>query len=197
MLEAGNYSVTISDSLGCVSSVNFVVAEPEAIALVVDTIIHESGAGENGAVQITVTGGTPPYMYDWILNNNTISTDQNPDGLTMGEYIVNVVDANGCAFQSDTIIVQGITAVKNVVSKINISIVPNPVSNFTILSWDKDVSINTVEIWSVQGAKVIGYKLSNNSIRQFTINTEYLTQGLYYVVAAGHAGKGVLKLVKI
>ena len=49
--------------------------------------------GNNGAINLAVSGGTAPYTYDW----STGATTQNISGLASGSYTVTVTDANGCA----------------------------------------------------------------------------------------------------
>lgn len=87
-LPAGNYTVYITDTLGCMDSVRVTVAEPQAMTIT-DTIVHPScnGSGD-GSISITVNGGTPGYNYSW--GSNQLS------GLTQGSYTVTVTDTNNC-----------------------------------------------------------------------------------------------------
>lgn len=54
----------------------------------------------NAAIDITVTGGTPPYTYAWTTSDGVIPAGQEDDedltGLVSGTYTVVVTDANGC-----------------------------------------------------------------------------------------------------
>lgn len=97
-LIAGTYDVTITDSNGCTTEVNNIaVNEPTMMMLsgvVTDATVF---GGSDGAIDLTVTGGTSPYMFDWD-NDNTIG-DSDPEdinGLTEGTYTVVVTDNNGC-----------------------------------------------------------------------------------------------------
>ncbi|MCX7768388.1 MAG: PKD domain-containing protein, partial [Flavobacteriales bacterium] len=49
----------------------------------------------NGAIQVQVTGGTPPYSYSW----NQGPGGSNPTGLCAGTYTVTVTDNNGLTAQ--------------------------------------------------------------------------------------------------
>ena len=52
----------------------------------------------NGEIDITVTGGTVNYSYQWSKQGDTnySATSQDITGLTPGTYTVVVTDANGC-----------------------------------------------------------------------------------------------------
>ncbi len=48
-------------------------------------------ADANGSIQLSTTGGTPPYTYEW---DNMMASGSNPTGLTAGTYVATVTDAN-------------------------------------------------------------------------------------------------------
>ncbi|MEP7165120.1 MAG: T9SS type A sorting domain-containing protein [Ferruginibacter sp.] len=48
----------------------------------------------DGAINITVLGGTAPYTYSWVWNGSvTFSTTEDVTGLIVGSYVVTVTDA--------------------------------------------------------------------------------------------------------
>ena len=55
----------------------------------------------DGAINLTVSGGTPIYTYNW---GGGITT-QNRTGLAVGTYTVTVTDANGCTASASTTLV--------------------------------------------------------------------------------------------
>ena len=93
-LSGGTYSVTITDGNACVTSLTYVVDEPsEALALAASTTDELCNGDGQGAINLTVTGGTAPYTYQW----NTGQNVEDIAGLNQGVYQVTVVDANGCS----------------------------------------------------------------------------------------------------
>lgn len=104
-LIAGNYTVVVTDSNGCVSAaVSEDVNEFNNTSITLDSQTNVScNGGSDGSAQITVTGDTP-FTFQWIditdPLNPIISTDQNPTGLHAAEYIVTATSSTGCATSS-------------------------------------------------------------------------------------------------
>ncbi len=89
-LDAGSYSVTVTDSKGCTANASFVVGTTET-----DITVSASGTnvkckdGSDGAIQVTVSGGCPPYIFAWSGN----LSGQNPQNLKAGVYSITVSDS--------------------------------------------------------------------------------------------------------
>jgi gliding motility-associated-like protein len=54
----------------------------------------------NGAINLTVNSGTPPFTYAWTGPNSFASDIEDPVNLAPGTYNVTVTDANGCTSNS-------------------------------------------------------------------------------------------------
>jgi hypothetical protein len=91
-LAGGNYSVNIIDGNGATVQLSAAVFEPTAI-MVTGAVSPLSCGATNGAIALTVEGGTAPYSYSW----SNGSTEKDLSGLTAGTYQVIVTDANACA----------------------------------------------------------------------------------------------------
>ena len=70
-------------------------------APVLSTVVTQVGCSNpnSGAINLTVSAGTPPYTYDW-SNDGPENPDNDPQdlsGLAVGTYTVTVTDAAGCS----------------------------------------------------------------------------------------------------
>jgi hypothetical protein len=100
-LVPGTYTVTVTDSKGCTATASCPINEPSEVDIYYVTVIHLLCHGDqNGSIQTSVTGGTPPYSYAW----SSGQSGANLSGLSGGTYILTVTDANGCT-DIETIIV--------------------------------------------------------------------------------------------
>jgi gliding motility-associated-like protein len=91
---AGSYSVTVTDSKNCQATATVLIPQPSAALQIVSAKTDVSCYGSHdGEVNITPSGGTPPYSFEW--NNN--SAQQNQIGLLAGTYVVTATDVNGCS----------------------------------------------------------------------------------------------------
>jgi hypothetical protein len=101
-LPAGDYDVLITDLNGCNTTITVTIAEPDELLL--DTLPTEVNCygGSDGTIDLTVTGGTAPFNYNW-SNGDVI---QDVSGLLIGVYSVTVTDDNGCMAITQTTIVQ-------------------------------------------------------------------------------------------
>jgi hypothetical protein len=101
-LTAGNYTVTVTDSAGCVTVKQITVESPTAIETSVQINNSVSCFGlTNGSAVAIVTGGTAPFSYAW----NNGETADTAFALPQGNAIVTVTDSNGCQFLDTAVIV--------------------------------------------------------------------------------------------
>jgi len=93
-IPAGLYHVTVSDGNGCsvVDSVFIGNNGGPSVSLVsTNTLCNNDPSGQ---ISTNVSGGTAPYTYLW--DDGSTQTTATATGLTVGTYLVQVSDNNGC-----------------------------------------------------------------------------------------------------
>lgn len=95
-LGAGNYTVTVSDVNGCTGTAVATVGTPNGPSTSASQTNVSCASGTNGAVNLTVTGGTFPITFIWSNGAQT----EDLSGVAAGSYTVTVNDANNCSFVS-------------------------------------------------------------------------------------------------
>ncbi|MCD6367152.1 MAG: choice-of-anchor L domain-containing protein, partial [Bacteroidales bacterium] len=96
-LSSGNYTVTITDSNGCIVIGSAILNEPQqALQLSLSTVDASCNGFSDGNITSTTIGGTAPYSYNWD-NGQTTANNQN---ITAGTYCVTVTDAHNCTINN-------------------------------------------------------------------------------------------------
>lgn len=91
-LSVGSYSVTITDNHNCSTTATASISQPTALNVNVNATNISCYGRNDGAVSISVSGGTEPYDYQW----NGQTAEANPTNLSAGNYSLVVTDANTC-----------------------------------------------------------------------------------------------------
>ncbi|WP_294236742.1 T9SS type A sorting domain-containing protein, partial [uncultured Chryseobacterium sp.] len=117
-LAAGTYTVTITDANGCTGTVNVTVTQPASAVsgTTVVTNVACNGAS-NGAINLTPSGGTAPYTYNW---GGGVTTEDRT-GLAAGTYTVIITDANGCTKTVNATVTQPASAVSGTTVVTNVA----------------------------------------------------------------------------
>ncbi len=91
-IPAGSYSVMITDSNQCVTTLPFTITSPTVLSSSITTTPITCFGGGDGQLSLNPSGGTSPYTYNW--SDGTTSSDiSNSHG---GTYSAIITDANGC-----------------------------------------------------------------------------------------------------
>lgn len=146
-LFSGVYTISATDSEGCLSLVSVSISEPIALTVTVESIVNPTCEGaSNGSITFSISGGTLPYIYnDMTINEDNLS--MTISDLSASEIDLIVTDANSC------------------ITSYNISLTdPEPI----VLTIDETVSANcntgtsgTIAVSAVGGDGNFSYQLGD------------------------------------
>jgi hypothetical protein len=92
-LSIGTYRLTITDANGISAvSESITLTQPEELTLQFQSADIKCSRDETGWAEVSVSGGTAPYTYQW----SNGGTDAKIDSISRGKYMVWVHDANDC-----------------------------------------------------------------------------------------------------
>ena len=92
-LAPGSYTVTVTDANGCTGTATTMITAGNALTITATATDVLCAGDDNGVINVNVSGGTPPYMFDWTGG----ATGATLDNLAPGTYTVMVTDTDGCA----------------------------------------------------------------------------------------------------
>ncbi len=100
-LAAGTYTISVTDINLCNPAVTapVTISEPAGITATINPSSKLSlncFGDNNGSINITLSGGTPPFIYNWSGPNGFSSGLKDISGLTTGTYNLNLTDARNC-----------------------------------------------------------------------------------------------------
>ncbi len=110
-LPPGIYDVTITDDNGCDIVQSYEITEPNPLQITPTFSSFNSGSGStiniscngnsDGFINITPSGGTGPFTFQWSASNGGVvpagqTTNQNLTGLLAGDYTLALTDDNNC-----------------------------------------------------------------------------------------------------
>lgn len=98
-LTAGYYVFDILDANNCLFTDSIYVDEPDPLLLNEVVTPVSCHGGDDGIIDITPTGGTPPFSYSW-YNSVFALAVQTEDLIGVADvYQVEIIDSNGCFYE--------------------------------------------------------------------------------------------------
>ena len=94
-LSARNYTVTITDGNSCTAAKTFSLSEQNAPIISEPTVTPSKCNEPQGSIQLDVSGGMLPYIYEW-SDSTEVADGQNRPRMFAGEYSLTVIDGNNC-----------------------------------------------------------------------------------------------------
>lgn len=178
-LNAGFYSITITDSAGCTAQLDSieVTQPPQLLATIVDVWDDATGSSSGGAIA-SAGGGTPPYSYLW--NDPLTTANDTLNNVAEGTYTITITDSNGCV-SSNSVDIANTLSIHDLESVIGFH--PNPTQNtVTIYSDQIDLMHRDIQVFNALGQLMLKEEISSNA---FEIDLSRMPGGVYFLSIEG------------
>ncbi len=137
------YNIIVVDANGC-HDVSWVTLTIEGSST--GQPLQVVGVSENGSIDLTVTGGSPSYSFEWTGPDNFISNQEDISILTAGDYSVVVTDDNNCTAFSDFVV----SAADSKLEAPHFCLVTNDInSGKNVLLWEDPISIENIAEYNI------------------------------------------------
>jgi len=181
-LSSGIFSISVTDDIGNLKIENIVISQPDPIEVIVSISDVQMSGGTDGAIQVVINGGTPPYNFLW-SNSSTNSSLMN---ISEGNYFLTITDSNLCIWDSAFIVsvVNGILPfVENPNSFVLFQNTPNPFSQTTEIAFCiPEKAFVEIELFNLIGEKVetIQAKIYEKGKHSIIYDKKNLLSGVYF-----------------
>ena len=177
-LSAGTYQVRVTDANSCTASLSspVTITEPDELTVVLDAAKPvkqvDCNGNSTGTIDITVSGGTTAYGFEWTNNGGTTwtySTDEDLTGLPAGTYQVRVTDANSCT--------ASLSSPVTVTEPDELTVVLDAAKPVKQVDCNGN-STGTIDITVSGGTTAYGFEWTNNGGTTWTYSTDEDLTGL-------------------
>ena len=170
--SSGLYVDTLQSHNGCDSIVNLDLTTTD-----IDLSIYNI----QGDLFSNISGGSPPFWYQWSNGQNTSFISPTSNGI----YWLIVFDANQCVSDTAYFDVTFLTSIETLtdLNKI-IKLYPNPATNFATVFFEGIIGENiTLELYNLVGELIISeIYITQSEFDSFNIDISYLNNGMYNVI---------------
>lgn len=175
-LSAGIYSLTVTDGYGCSYASQNELLQPDS--LIVSFEIEPASANMGGNVFTVVSGGTPPFFFEWDAPD--WPTTANLLQVETGNYTLTVTDAMECTSVATVEIPMEVGTFRAGSNDLKPLIFPNPSSGaFVFLEFGSTLPpLSRIEVYHTDGRFMGAFPMSRNGQR-FKVDVVDLPAGTY------------------
>ncbi len=95
-LASGLYTITVTDNTGCQTIENVTISQEDGPEVILSVTDDDCSSASIGSVAVDISGGVPPYTASINGGASFSVSDTLIGGLSSGDYIISIQDANGC-----------------------------------------------------------------------------------------------------
>ena len=186
----GEYTVTVTDSLGC----------PESDTIMIDlNMVTEVTLGDDVSIcdyQLVVLnagGGYVSYAWNTGETNQIIYVESDTLPIGANTFTVTATDVNGCQTTDNMdIIVLDCASIEE--NNMNLLVYPNPVTDLLTVQLKNADANATVQLFDAQGSLVTAPVVTNGSI--LSINFAGFADGVYILKVISNGATQEVRIVK-
>jgi len=172
-LSAGNYTVEVTDSIGCTAEASVTITQPTLLVLAsLQTWPASCATSPDGSALAQASGGTPPYTYLW----SNGETGNQATALLPGSNSLTVIDNNAC----EKITFFEISYIQPFNEEEICAVTLNTETNNNLVVWEKTEGVRTI-------AYNIYRESSTGGIYEFIGSTDFNESPMYEDLTANPA----------
>lgn len=186
-LCAGTYTVSITDSIGCNVTSQWIVTEPPQLQVYISNVVNPScQTCCDGSMDGNASGGTPNYSWQWFPTSVWSWQLQNA---CAGTYTFCVTDQNGC-YSCDTVSISFPTAIDNPIAQDQMSLLPAADHTFLLMADFGTPASGEIIITNMVGEIVHRENFADKTLLNTEINLGNQPSGMYFVSIV--SGNGII-----
>lgn len=180
----GTYTLTITDSLGCIATDSTVITQADSLTFFLTSTAASSPTSCDACIYVNTTGGCPPFLFNWIPYDPIALPCSGCPGVT---YTVEISDNCGCIVQGS---ITPDTVPVGLLEQIEQNILTYQIFENTIVF---SMPIKDLKIFDL-----LGHLLLNLTDREFRqANLPDMINGLYIMSAKTLDGKVLMKKILV
>lgn len=188
----GTYNITVEDGASCLQILSVTLGGPSEI--VGSSVVTDELVGNDGAINLTASGGTGTLDYSWTGPGGFTATSQDLTGLTTGMYNVTITDDNGCSITIIDIFVNSSVGIDES-PMVEFTVYPNPSTGiFTLDLGSSENNDTQIILRDVTGRIIENYAVTGQQLIQLDLTEK--ASGTYYVNIISGNTQTVLTLIK-
>lgn len=182
----GMYIFYASDQNQCNDTLWLELEDPSPIIIDFMTINSTSTTSSDGSIDLSVSGGNPPYTFQW--SNGSLSEDL--FNVVYGLYSVTVFDSNICSESNTVYLAYNVSIEEELIH--DLSVFPNPSNDFINIIGLENNSL--MEILSSDGKLIGQYQVDNRNSR---IDISKYIEGIYLIkISSEHFSYTMMLLIQ-
>ncbi|MCB0704520.1 MAG: T9SS type A sorting domain-containing protein [Saprospiraceae bacterium] len=182
-LPVGEYELLVTDAAGCVSTLTATVPEFQLPEYTVVEVQQEENSNGNGAIDVSVSAGTAPYLFLWTDGEgNPVGDNEDLTGLSSGIYFLEITDANGCSVLSEPFIIENQVGTSWLLSNNSMNLFPNPAKDeFEVKLVLPEARDAQLQLFDLTGRMIRLEDSKTAGQHHWRIGVEDLPSGIYLV----------------